>query len=460
MKNVLLVALTLGPMALPSAEPTVLTLDQAIAQALEASPDLRALVIQQNSALDGYRWGLRDYLPKLGLNYNQNESVVIDSPDTRSIQAGLTLTQLLFDAGRGGRAKSLAKIQIVASQKDYQIQAEQLTDSVRNLFNQVLVLKEKLGIQDQVIALAEDQLTISRKEFQLGSSREIDVLDTEAQVSSLKTDKKQCQRDLVDALFQLGNLMGFDPEAPVDVAGEFDAEYTGLNLPEKNDRWLALVLDTSKDLAQQKLDLRKQYFQMLNSDSWFLPDVSLEATYSLTGTTLPLQTPAYNATLTFSFPSDAFPTTQTVALGGTPDQSRTSSATTQIGVLDSVQGIVNGATARAQYQVSALKETSLRAATRYTFEKTLGDYRLLVEKLVQQRNTVAIEEKKNAILGKQLELGEAKRLDYLQGEAQWAKDRISLVESVMQIRASERSLETLMHVEPGSLARMVEEDAR
>ncbi len=137
-------------------------------------------MIQQNSALDSYRWSLREYLPKVGLNSSQNESIVTHSPDTRSLQVGVTLTQLLFDAGRGGRQKDLAKVQLAAGRQDYRTQEEQVTDAVRSLFNQILVLKKKLEIQETVAELAERQLSISRTEWSLGSAREIDVLDTEA----------------------------------------------------------------------------------------------------------------------------------------------------------------------------------------------------------------------------------------------------------------------------------------
>jgi len=263
---------------------------------------------------------------------------------------------------------------------------------------------------------------------------------------------------LRDTFFQLANLLGLGPSVPLDVVGTFDVDYPGLEVPEHSDRWLAQVLDTSKDLAQQSLDLRKQYFALLNANLWYLPDVSLETTLSLTGSTLPLQTPAYNATLTFSFPGDAFPVTEKLALGATPGESRTSSLSSNLGILDSVQGFVDQSTAKAQYQLSQVKEGVLRATTRYTFEKTLGDYRLLVEKLALQRNTVAIEVRKNAILAKQVDLGEAKRLDYLQGETQLANDRISLIESVLQLKESERTLEQLLHREPGTLAQAVEED--
>ncbi len=447
----------LGP-ALKAEETLVLTLDQAIAHAIGVSPELRAAAIQENSSLDSYHWGLREYLPKLGVSYSQNDSVLIDSPDTRSVQAGLTLTQLLFDAGRNGRKRDLSRIALQSNRNDYQIQLEQVTDTVTGLFNQILVLKKKMEIQDQVIDLAEKQLIISRKELDLGSALEIDVLDTAAQVSSLKVAKKQFQRSLADTLFQLVNLLCLDLTAPVDVEGQFESEYPGLTLPESSEHWLALTLDSSKDLAQKNLDLRKQYFAMLDSDYWYLPDISLETTASLAGSTFPLQTPAFNATVTFSFPNQAFPMTQTAALGATPGQSRTSSFASKVGILDSVQGFVDSSGARAQYQVSELKESALRASTRYSLEKTMGDYSLLVEKLSLQRNTVALEVRKNAILSKQVDLGEAKRLDYLQSETQLANDQISLVESVLQIKESERRLEQLLHLRPGSLAQAVEEE--
>ncbi len=113
--------------------------------------------------------------------------------------------------------------------------------------------------------------------------------------------------------------------------------------------------------------------------------------------------------------------------------------------------------ARAQYEVSQLKSQILRSTVKFNFEKAVGDYKLLVEKLALQRNTVAIEEKKNSILAKQVELGEAKRLDYLQGETQMANDRIALIESVLQIKETERSLERMLHRAPGTLAQAVQE---
>jgi outer membrane protein TolC len=449
--------LVLAPLAVvPSAvwaDP--LTLDQAMALSVASSPDLRSLVIQQSTALDGYRWGFREYLPKLGLNSSQNEAVTLNSPDTRSLQMGVTVTQLVFDAGRLGRQRDLARLQLSAGSQDYREQEEQITDSVRTLFNQILVLKKKLAIQAQVVEVADRQLEISRKELDLGSAREVDVLDTEAQASSLKVDRKQSERSLREAFAQLANLLGIETKG-LDIAGDFDEGYQGLDVPEENDRWLAEVLDTSKDIAQQRLDLRQQYFSLLNQNLWYLPNISVELTMSLTGTQYPLQTPAYNASVTFSFPGDTFPFTQKLDLGSTTGQT-SSGLSGKLGIFDSTQGLVGAGAAKAQYEVSQLKSQILRSTVKFNFEKAIGDYKLLIEKLALQRNTVAIEEKKNAILAKQVELGEAKRVDYLQGETQLANDRIALIESVLQIKETERSLERMLHRAPGTLARAVQE---
>jgi len=263
-------ATLLGVTLWAEAPELVLSRDQAVAQALQASPDLQALAIQARSSLDRYRWGLREYLPKVGLNYSQNESVLLDSPDTRSIQAGVTVNQLLFDAGRGGRRRDLSQIQLLVNRQDYRIQEEKITDSVTSLFNQLLVVKKKREIQARAIDLAEKQLALSRAERGLGLVRDLDVLGAEVQVASLWVDSKQSDRSLKDALSQLAGLLGLDPSVRLDVAGAFDTDYVGLVVPEHSDRWLALVLDSSKDLALQRLELRKQYFDLLNSQLWFL----------------------------------------------------------------------------------------------------------------------------------------------------------------------------------------------
>ncbi len=432
-----------------------LTLDQSMALSIATSPDLRSLVIQQATALDSYRWGLREYLPKLGLSSSQNEAVLFNSPDTRSLQMGVTVTQLVFDAGRLGRQRDLARLQLSAGSQDYREQEEQITDLVRTLFNQILVLRKKLAIQDQVVAVADRQVEISRKELILGSAREVDVLDTEAQASSLKVDRKQSERSLRDALAQLANLLGLETKG-LDISGDFDEDYQGLDVPEQSDRWLAEVLDTSKDIAQQRLDLKRQYFSLLNQNLWYVPNISVELTMSLTGTQYPLQTPAYNASVTFSFPGDTFPFTQKLDLGTTTGQT-SAGLSGNLGIFDSTQGLVGAGAARAQYEVSQLKSEILRSTVKFSFEKAIGDYKLLVEKLALQRTTVAIEAKKNVILAKQVELGEAKRVDYLQAETQLANDRIALIESVLQIKETERSLERMLHREPGTMAQAVQE---
>ena len=440
-----------------SGEP--LTLDRAISLSLAVSPDLRSLVLQQTAALDGYRWGFREYLPKVGLSFGQNENIVVNSADTRSLQVGVNVTQLVFDAGRLGRQRDLARLQMLAVRGDSQELREQIQDGVSSLFHQILVLQKKLEIQTEVVVLSERQRDITRLELSLGLSREVDLLDTEAQVASLKVSRNETERNLGESLARLAQLLGVETKG-LEIAGEFDADYPGLELSEDSGRWLAEVLDTSKDLAQQRLDLRQRYFALLNQGLWYLPNVSLELAWSLTGGQLPLQTPAYSASLIFEFPSEVFPFRQKLDSGMTPGQSRSTGVSGSAGVLENVQGLASGASARAEYEVSRLKTDLARSTVQLTFEKTLSDYRLLVEKLSLQRAAVVLEVQKNALLAKQVELGEAKRLDYLQGETQLASDRIALIESVLQLRESERALERLLHRAPGTLAQVVCERVR
>lgn len=72
------------------------------------------------------------------------------------------------------------------------------------------------------------------------------------------------------------------------------------------------------------------------------------------------------------------------------------------------------------------------------------------------RKKLEVERRKEAILRKQMNLGEVNRIDYLQGAIETANAEIALNETALQLVQGERDWENLLGLESGGLRAMVE----
>ena len=73
-----------------------------------------------------------------------------------------------------------------------------------------------------------------------------------------------------------------------------------------------------------------------------------------------------------------------------------------------------------------------------------------------QRRAVSLADSRASILGRQLELGEATRVDYMEALAQRAREAGNLLEEVRAVLEAEREIEKLLGVRAGELARLAE----
>lgn len=258
-----------------------LTLDEAIARALDHNHDIQAARNDEKVAKNKANIGYAGLLPRIDLSATSRylDETLSDSlgglsthttSNTAQIQASYTLFdglsniyqyRLLKAGGEQGRLQARNSIELT------------IVDVSRAYYN-VASAFERLSIAREALKISNDRLFRARKRSEYGQARTIDVLAAEVDLNSDSTSLLNAQLDYNEARRELNSLLNRDIN--IKFAIDTDVDYLddpGLNYYQtkafKNN---AAYLLTANFLKQAKYSLG-----MANSK--FLPRLDLSASY-------------------------------------------------------------------------------------------------------------------------------------------------------------------------------------
>jgi outer membrane protein TolC len=429
-----------------------LGVEEAVGLATSSSLELRNMGREQEAAALSYNLGLRGFLPSLSLNYSDGRQVRPGGADSDSLQAGLTLSQPLFDGGAAFKQRQLAAVQLRLKAAQGAMAAEALRDQVWSLFHKALLEREKQSLKEELFRVSAEQLEISRTEFRLGSLIEVELLGAEAELRAQELGLLEAESGLGDILWQLKMLLGLDPETEIALEGKLDREYAGLRLRNDPEALYALALERNLELGSlraQSLQARTQY-ELSGMD--LIPTFGLEATASLSGSGPPMQNPSFSAKLTVGFPFQAAPGQISLGASSAAEGQYGRSLSVSSQPVKDLSFLASRPMARAQAAAQAEKLRQAEEQLRYSIKKGLAALALRRRSLDLSRETLAIEKRRLAIMEKQLELGEMKRVEYLKAQAQHYDRENALLEGVYSLILDERALEKSAGLGIGGLA--------
>ena len=140
---------------------------------------------------------------------------------------GLTITQILYAAGKVGTAIDIAKAYKHLEEVNLENTKSKVRYNVDNAFNQFVFLDSSLAILDESIKLLENTLEFVKQQFESGLTTELEVEKLQLQVDGLIIDRKTLEEQKIQAKNSLLNLMGVDYDGEVEFSGE-------LNTPDLN----------------------------------------------------------------------------------------------------------------------------------------------------------------------------------------------------------------------------------
>jgi len=226
----------LGPVApeRSAAVPQELSLDQAVAIALEYNPQVtiaeqgvwvnRGLLLQ---ALSGY-------MPRFDVG--SARTTPVNLPPFTFQRPGTTyttqflLTQHLYTGGSVKKQVEAARKTLQGSEETFQRSRQEIAFRVRGAYYAVLTAEEGVKVQQDVLSSAQEHLRVAQLRYDAGVAPKYDVLAAEARVARVQQQLISAQADLDTTWAGLATVMGVTVPGGTKLSTPLQEEVKEINL--------------------------------------------------------------------------------------------------------------------------------------------------------------------------------------------------------------------------------------
>lgn len=432
--------------------------EDAIAIALQNSKNqiFQELKVKEN--MIKARLSVKDFLPRLGFSYSESDTVKKGMADSRSKTLQFSLSQLVFD---GGAAWNQYKVNNLQSQYEFQSYLQSLEEfksQILDGYNSIVMQQEVVKIKKDVKESGFLRQEIMAKELELGLVREIDYLDYIVTCRKLEQEENLAKAELEKQKEIFRQTLGLPFGTEIIVEKENRGNEVGAKpfLSSYLDPLVELSLNYSPSLKQQRLEYDNLVQQNRMNKRWFLPNLTLEGSVSLSGIDFPLREPDFSLRLKISFEKNNL-----VSLSNTTSMGFNQEKMESLG--NSVSGSLNPDigyfSQNRLISISLLqKQFSLGTSEeeiRNSMRGLLLNYDTTKENCDFSKDSVEIQEKKVSILFQKLENGEATEMDYLQSLMELAAMKIEIVELQNNLNSLLRTIELMAGLKSGGIYEVI-----
>lgn len=179
-------------------------------------------------ALDGMTYGMKSQ------GYRWQSSV------------GLTVTQVLYAAGKVGTAIDIAKAYKHLQEVNLEDKKAKVRYEVDNAFDQLIYLDSSIAIVDESMKITQDNIDFVEQGVKSGLATELDLARVQLAMEALKVDRKTLEDKRLLAKNALLNTMGLDWDNDVQFNGELRSPESNLPYPDTS---MASVKQRRKELV-------------------------------------------------------------------------------------------------------------------------------------------------------------------------------------------------------------------
>lgn len=428
-----------------------LTLDNAISRAVSTSRQLREQSQSLQIARSRHLLDIRRYFPELSISWANNATVNEFSSDTYSHQVSLKLSQFLTDGGRTRSQRELALIELLMQERQLQDARESVKDQAWNAFMGAAIGREKIALQTRALDLSRQQLEILRIELRQGAITELDFVDAELEVLNLEVSLSSSRIELRSQERLLLSLLSYPSDTEFTQEVRDFSSYSGIILPSQ-DLLFSLAVEQNKEYEKLEYQILQTREQIKLARRQFVPQVSLEGSISLSGNQFPLSQPQSNLSISLRFPASGSPISATISAGRQSTSSRNQLTSISGDPLQSITGTLDLRSLEASLRSQEDQLAEVTQNLRLEIENITDQYSLKKEQLNLERDRLALEKRRYRVLVQQWELGEINQLDLISANTSISKNEIALLDRVMELIQTERSIEKSLGIDPGSLA--------
>lgn len=207
---------------------TGLTLDELERRALESSPTLvqagAQVVAAEGRASQAGRW------PNPTIGYTAEE--VSNSATIRGGEHGMFIEQVFPISGRLGATRDVLLREVDQAGAVQEGQRQRVLNAVRTLYYDALIAGRRVELRDQLAALAEEAVAVSRRLVNVGAADQTDLLASEIEAQQVTLLLEEARHDETRIWRQLGQVVGEPMLRVQPLAGDPDAVWPMVALEE------------------------------------------------------------------------------------------------------------------------------------------------------------------------------------------------------------------------------------
>jgi len=422
---------------------------RAISMAIANNYELRAVQAKAGIYQYSIYERLREYFPSLNFSYYQIDEVNRRESDDREKKFTIESEILIYDGGMRSLNYDIAKLDAILARNDYRLALNKLIVEVRNSFLDLINLKEKIKIYKKTLQAAELQHKFIKKEFDLGDSTKLSVMEIEAKVKEVELSLKKSQGEYSSSLNNFKLLLKLNWKTPVEVDGDVDRDFRIISVKElKADELVSIALKRRKEIESSIVQLEIKKRNYLISKNYFMPKFSVGLNYNLTGEEFPPREKGWGVTFKVS---SKFMGSSLGADSGYSESSnknsRTLSKNASLGVLDNMD-----------YKRSILESKidlySAEGEKKDTREGVSIEIESLCKDMINSSEMIDIAKQQLELYDSQLkierlkaDMGESRRYDLLEKEIERAESAVALMDSKIKYLKSVSTMEIAMGVD-------------
>jgi len=284
----------------------VLSLDRAIALAVEHHPSIRSAEASVRSAEAGLTQAIASYLPTITstATFSRTQGAFVLNPDFpprdqryNNYSAVIQANETIFDFGKSISRVSAGGKLVDAAEADFQSAKSAVVMNVQIAYFVYVRAKQVAGVNEENVARAEAHLKQAKAFFSVGKRAQIDVTKTEVDLANAEVNLIRARNELRVAKLQLDNAMGIHSTEEYLVADSLSIQPLAMDLD--SIRTIALRQRPELVSARARVDAN----QSLVTAAWtqHLPTISAFGRYTWSNFDFPLLS-NWNAGIAFTLP--------------------------------------------------------------------------------------------------------------------------------------------------------------
>lgn len=241
-----------------AAEARTLTLEQALAIAMEQNRDIARAREYARSVQGRYVEERSAALPQLGLSGSlgmsrdkSQEALMGSAPRQTTSALGITLSQPLYTWGKVGAAIRAAEVGLKTADEQLRLYRQAAARDVTTAFYDILLARELLNLAKENLEQKQRHLAEAQKRFTAGVATDYDVLAAEVAVENARPEQIRSVHAVETARDRLRFLLALDGEQ-VDAVGSLEPPTGAVS---GYDEAYAVALKRRPDMADLRLRL-------------------------------------------------------------------------------------------------------------------------------------------------------------------------------------------------------------